>query len=144
VVKSQGSAGTTGRILALQAVNTSICRNQGKSLKYLFRQIRFVCYNNNMERSPQLTNSKPMANLTSPKPKALTFGQQKAGLSLKYITGNTNDKVIQTCIHFANIFDTLYADMQTSDEERERLAKIALDENINTMRVTLRALTFGR
>lgn len=90
----------------------------------------------------QLARMRPYSS-KMPEKKALTFGQKLAGLSLANTNSNKTDNVKQIRLLYASIFDILHDDMQTSDMERERLAKIALDEARNTMNVTIRALTYG-
>jgi len=74
----------------------------------------------------------------------LTYGQQKAGLSLQNTKTNTNDDVIETRIFFAKIFDKLDATRKIDDRERERLTEIAIDETNASLRIAIRALTFGK
>lgn len=73
----------------------------------------------------------------------LTFGQECAGLSLKNVKNSTKSKELKIRELYSQIFDLLHINMQTSDDEHERLLKIALDESQSTMRTSLRALTFG-
>lgn len=93
-------------------------------------------------KSPSLANYHPYVPKMPPK-KALTFGQKLAGLSLSKTNSAKTDEVKQVRELYAGIFDVLHDDMQSSDDERERLAKIALDEARNTMNSTIRALTYG-
>lgn len=90
----------------------------------------------------QLANYHPYVPKMPPK-KALTFGQKLAGISLTQTNSNKVSDVKQIRLLYASIFDILHEDMQSSDQERERLAKIALDEARNTMNSTIRALTYG-
>ena len=73
----------------------------------------------------------------------LSFGQKKAGHTLDALNAIKQTHATKTRIFYANIMDALNNSIKSADEEKQRLTLLALDENINTMNLTIKALTHG-